>query len=188
MTVPKIIAGAWIFIGVLWLLASFSSKTTVRTQSAGSRVVQTCLTLAAYLLLFGRSLRVGPLAWRILPDSPLVAYVGLALTLGGIAFAIWARLLLGTNWSSTVTLKENHQLVRSGPYAIVRHPIYSGLLLAILGTAIAWGEVRGLLALILAIIGWRLKFRVEESFMMGQFGSEYAQYKREVKALIPFVW
>ncbi len=186
-TASKIILDAWIVTAVLWVLASFISKPTVRVQSAASRAVQAGLLIAVYLLLFGYW-RVGPLAWRILPDSPLVVYVGVALTLAGMAFALWARFFLGGNWSMNVTVKENHQLVRSGPYAIVRHPIYSGLLLAILGTAIAEAEVRGLVAVILALIGWRMKSRVEESFMACQFGSEYAQYKREVKALIPFVW
>ncbi len=187
-TVHKIITGAWIVIAVLWVLASFASKSTVRTQSGPSRALQAGLLIVAYLLLFDSSLRIGPLAWRILPASPLVSYIGLVLTFAGIALAIWARLLLGTNWSSSVTVKESHELVRRGPYAIVRHPIYTGLLLAILGTAIAWGELRGFVALILAIIGWRLKSLVEESFMMDEFGSEYARYKRQVKALIPFVW
>ncbi len=186
-TASKIIVDAWIVTAVLWLLASFSSKPTVRTQSGASRAVQAGLLIASYFLLSSYS-RVGPLAWRILPESPLSIYVGMALTLAGMALAILARFFLGGNWSMNVTVKENHQLVRGGPYGIVRHPIYSGLILAILGTAIAEGEVRGLLAVILAIIGLRMKSLLEESFMTGQFGPEYAEYKRHVKGLIPFVW
>lgn len=78
--------------------------------------------------------------------------------------------------------------MQTGPYAVVRHPIYAGLTLALLGTAVAFGEVRGLVAVALAVIGWRLKFRLEEAFMTEQFGSEYLGYKRRVKGLIPFVW
>jgi protein-S-isoprenylcysteine O-methyltransferase Ste14 len=86
-----------------------------------------------------------------------------------------------------VTIKQNHQLIRQGPYAIVRHPIYSGFLLGMLGTALALGEWRGLAGLALAFIGWGTKSRMEENFMAGQFGSAYIEYQREVKALIPFV-
>ena len=85
-------------------------------------------------------------------------------------------------------IKRDHQLIRSGPYSFVRHPIYSGLLLAILGTATYIGEIRGLFALALAIIGLKWKSLTEESFMQEQFGSSYIEYKRHVKALIPFVW
>jgi protein-S-isoprenylcysteine O-methyltransferase Ste14 len=130
---------------------------------------------------------VGPLAWRLLPAWPAIAWTGLALTVIGCAFAIWARLSLGRNWSGTVTVKEGHQLMRRGPYAVVRHPIYSGGLLALLGTALVVGELRGLLGVALAFLGWGTKLRLEEAFMSEQFGAEYTRYRREVKALIPFV-
>ena len=117
----------------------------------------------------------------------MIWWTGFAVTVAGAAFAIWARLLLGANWSATVTVKQNHELKRTGPYAIVRHPIYSGFLLAMLGTAIAYGEIRGLIALLIALIAWRVKSLIEERFMMDQFGEQYVQYKREVRALIPFV-
>jgi protein-S-isoprenylcysteine O-methyltransferase Ste14 len=110
------------------------------------------------------------------------------MTFAGVAFAIWARLHIGRNWSGTVTIKADHKLIRTGPYAIVRHPIYSGFLTAVLGTAIAIGEVRGLFAFVAAFIGVKLKAGLEEEFMTEQFGDEYVQYQREVKAFIPFVW
>jgi protein-S-isoprenylcysteine O-methyltransferase Ste14 len=105
-----------------------------------------------------------------------------------VAFAIWARFYLGRNWSGTVTVKQDHKLIRTGPYAVVRHPIYAGFGLAILGTAIAIGEVRGLAATVTALIGMALKSRLEEEFMTEQFGAEYVQYKKDVKAMIPFIW
>jgi protein-S-isoprenylcysteine O-methyltransferase Ste14 len=95
--------------------------------------------------------------------------------------------MLGSNWSGTVTVKQNHELVQSGPYAIVRHPIYSGFLLGALGTALSVGEARGLIALALAFVGWVAKTRVEEQFMVEQFNGDYVRYRREVKRLIPFV-
>ena len=105
----------------------------------------------------------------------------------GIAFAVWARHYLGRNWSGTVTVKQDHELIRSGPYRLVRHPIYTGLLLAILGTAVAFGEWRGLLAFALLTGSLLLKLRVEERFMGESFPNEYARYRAEVPALIPFV-
>jgi protein-S-isoprenylcysteine O-methyltransferase Ste14 len=105
-------------------------------------------------LPFSARLRVGPLAWRFVPDSPVVDWAGQADTAAGCAFAIWARMLLGGNWSASVTVKHDHQLIRQGPYSIVRHPICSGLLLALLGTALALGELRGIVDLALALAGW----------------------------------
>ena len=87
-----------------------------------------------------------------------------------------------------MTVKRGHELIRSGPYSVVRHPIYSGFLLAILGTAIYQGEVKGLLALVLASVTWKIKSLHEEAFMVTEFGDQYAQYKRDVKSLVPWVW
>ncbi len=118
----------------------------------------------------------------------LRAYTGFAITVAGLAFAVWARFYIGRNWDGLVALKEDHQLVRGGPYAIVRHPIYSGFMLATLGTAIADGEVAGLVSTAMIVIAWGYKARVEEAFMIEQFGAEYLQYRRDVKGLIPLVW
>ncbi|MGA8026269.1 MAG: isoprenylcysteine carboxylmethyltransferase family protein [Bryobacteraceae bacterium] len=182
------IDAAWIITGILWLISSFTAKPTTRRQSAGSRAIQAALLVLSFFLLFNERARAGSLAWRFVPVSNAASYMGLILTLAGICFAIWARFSLGRNWSSTVTVKEDHSLVRGGPYKIVRHPIYSGLLLASLGTALAVGEVRGLIAVTVALAGFRLKSLVEERFMREEFGTEYIRYQREVKALIPFLW
>ncbi|HTU51330.1 MAG TPA: isoprenylcysteine carboxylmethyltransferase family protein, partial [Acidobacteriaceae bacterium] len=101
--------------------------------------------------------------------------------------AIWARLALGGNWSSDVTVKMGHTLMTSGPYAYVRHPIYSGLLLTVLGTAIVFGEARCFLAFVLMLTGFWIKFHAEENFMEEEFGQQYSNYKQRVKALIPHV-
>ena len=114
--------------------------------------------------------------------------IGLALTLIGLAFSVWARFCIGKNWSARIELKQGHQLIRRGPYAIVRHPIYLGFMLATLGTAIAFAEWSGLLAFALIVLAWGYKARLEESAMIEQFGSEYEEYRRNVKGFIPFVW
>jgi len=177
----------WIAVGIVWLISALASKPVARSQPVGSRVAHFAIMAAAFALLFHPKLAIGPLAWRFLPESPAIAWAGLALTFAGCLFAVWARLLLGGNWSASVTVKQNHTLIRKGPYTIVRHPIYSGFLLGLLGTALALGEVRGIAGLILAFVGWRMKSRVEEAYMIEQFGAAYVAYEREVKALIPFV-
>jgi protein-S-isoprenylcysteine O-methyltransferase Ste14 len=182
----------WVAVGIVWLIAAFASKRTARREAAGSRLLHLAIMTATFVLLFpslpfAGGLPMGALARRFVPDWPLIAWTGLALTVTGCAFAVWARLLLGSNWSSSVTVKQDHQLIRKGPYAIVRHPIYSGFLLGLLGAALGEGEWRGIAGLALAFIGWAMKSRKEEAFMTAQFGAVYSNYQGEVKALIPFV-
>jgi protein-S-isoprenylcysteine O-methyltransferase Ste14 len=114
--------------------------------------------------------------------------VGAALVAAGLLLTVWARVQLGRNWSDVVTIKKDHDLVTAGPYRTVRHPIYSGLLLAVIGVAIAIGEWRGAAAV--AVITWAFcwKLRVEERFMREQFGRQYEDYSGRVSALIPFVY
>jgi protein-S-isoprenylcysteine O-methyltransferase Ste14 len=177
----------WLALGIFWLAGAVTAKRSARTQSPASRLLQITPEIAAFFLLFGRVRWPSWLRSSFTPDSLTSAWIGLALTAAGIAFAIWARLWIGRNWSGRVTIKEEHELIQNGPYAIVRHPIYSGFLLAILGTAIVHDELRSLLALPLATLGWTFKLRMEETFMTQQFGSAYLDYKRRVKALVPFV-
>jgi protein-S-isoprenylcysteine O-methyltransferase Ste14 len=186
VTIVNVIYGIWVALLALWLGAGLSVKSTARTESASSRLPHLALMIVAYGLIFNPRIEI--LNNRFVPDSASTRYAGLAITVAGIAFAIWARFSLGRNWSSNVTVKVNHELRRDGPYAFVRHPIYSGLLLGLFGTALAIGEMRALIGFVLAFIGWRTKSLVEERFMQEQFGDRYSLYKREVKALIPFVY
>jgi len=94
---------------------------------------------------------------------------------------------IGRNWSGRVTIKQQHELIQDGPYSLVRHPIYSGFLLALLGTAMVRGELHGLIGFALAALGWTFKLRTEEAFLAQQFGNAYLDYKQRVKALVPFV-
>lgn len=178
----------WSAFGLLWFLPAIFSKRTIQRQTSGSRILQIALVAAAYVLVFNHDLRVRLLNLRLVPSSVSATILGYSLMLAGMLFAGWARVFLGGNWSSSVTLKQNHTLVRSGPYRIVRHPIYTGLLVALLGTAIAVGEVRGFAGLLLAAIAWKIKSMTEEAFMLQQFGEQYTRYRREVKALVPYLW
>lgn len=182
----------WIAVGAVWLISAVARKRTVRREGGLGRLAHIVIMVAAFVLIFpglpvGYQLPMGPLAGRFVPDSPAIAWTGAALTAAGCAFAVWARLLLGANWSGRVALKQDHQLIERGPYAIVRHPIYTGFLAGLLGTALALGEWRGLAGWALACLGWGMKSRTEEAFLSEHFGAAYASYRRRVKALIPFI-
>jgi protein-S-isoprenylcysteine O-methyltransferase Ste14 len=146
------------------------------------------LITIAFALLFSSRLRVGVLAIQVVPDADWTRYLGLVLTVAGVLFAIWGRASLGRNWSGVVSIKQEHHLVQHGPYAIVRHPIYSGFLLAMLGTALADGQTGCLIAVALAFLAWWLKSRTEEEFLAAQFGDAYTNYQARVRALVPFVF
>jgi protein-S-isoprenylcysteine O-methyltransferase Ste14 len=177
----------WFGFALVWMLWAIRTKPTERRESKLSRLSYALLLPPGFYLLFARRVPIHWLNAQVLPDVAWVREAAVALTAAGLLFAIWARLYLGTNWSGTVTVKVGHELVRSGPYRWVRHPIYSGLLLASLGTAAERGEVRGLIAIAFIYAGFWMKLRTEERFMADVFGSKYAEYKRDTGALIPRV-
>jgi len=178
----------WMAIFVLWAILGLTAKQTVGSRSDARARIAVWGVLLAWLILFSGGLRRGVLAIRFLPMDPAIAYVGLAITIIGLCFAVWARFAIGRNWGGLITVQQDHKLMRTGPYGIVRHPIYSGFMLATLGTAIIVGEIGGLVSVALIVISWGYKAGLEESFMIEQFGAEYEDYRRDVKGLIPGVW
>ncbi len=116
-----------------------------------------------------------------------VQALGAVLCVAGIAFAIWARWHLGRNWSATPSIKEGHELVASGPYRFVRHPIYTGIILALLGSALT-NSVIWVAFFIIFTINFIARIPIEERYMLQLFPGEYPEYKKRTKALIPFVW
>jgi protein-S-isoprenylcysteine O-methyltransferase Ste14 len=178
----------WIIWLVYWGIAAARVKPPVRRESALSRAAHVIpLMLAAFLLLMPHPGNV--LGSRLLPWQGSSRYdAGLVLVALGLAFAVWARTSLGRNWSATVTVKQQHELVRSGPYRFVRHPIYTGMLLAFLGTAIAQDQWRSLLAFALVWLALWRKWKLEERFMQDTFGEPYLAYRRQVPAVVPWKW
>ncbi|WP_348262213.1 isoprenylcysteine carboxylmethyltransferase family protein [Telmatobacter sp. DSM 110680] len=181
----------WTAFVVYWRLMSANVKGTRRFEAAPSRITRLILFLVAIALLFLPESTFPWLTW--LYESPLVPsewtfFGGVVLTVAGLLFSIWARHQLGRNWSLTVTLKDDHELIVTGPYALVRHPIYTGLLVGFLGTAIAIMQVRSILALILILIALWTKIRMEERLMRDHFGAQYDVYSQRVSALIPYVF
>lgn len=177
----------WIVFGSFWLLAAFAQKRNLRRQSVGSRLIQVSIVLVALSPFYLANGRFGMLHRQLFPSSAAVQSVGVLLMLLGCGFAIWARFTLGRNWSGTVTVKIDHALITGGPYAWVRHPIYSGILLALLGTAVVGGTLIGALEVVAVAFALWLKLRTEEKFMLETFGEQYTDYQQHVKALIPHV-
>ncbi|HLY58517.1 MAG TPA: isoprenylcysteine carboxylmethyltransferase family protein [Stellaceae bacterium] len=189
---PKLVIGIlWLVWLVVWTVASLWSKPAQWQESPVSRWLHVGPLVLASLLLSLRLFRFGRyvpfLMVRFLPSGPVPGWIGVALATAGMMLGVWARAHIGDNWSGNVTVKEGHALVTTGPYAAIRHPIYTGLLLAVLGTALAIGEWRGIIALALVAVAFVRKLRVEEARMSETF-PEYEAYRRRTAALIPFVW
>lgn len=181
-----VISATWIAFFIFWLISSFSAK-RIAKQERGGGIPRRLLTLAVgwVLLAYGNDPRLGPLALRFLPRALWIAWLGAAITAAGVLFAIWARIHIGRYWSATVALKDEHQLIRSGPYARIRHPIYTGILLAIAGSAIAVGTYAGLLALAIFVMSLWLKGRKEEALLAGEFGSAFDEHRRHTGFFLP---
>lgn len=177
----------WVSYLTYWWLKAKDVKTSNRTESLLSRMIRSFSIILAFFLLWISKLPVPVLRIRFLPDSTLYFWLGFIITTGGLYFSFMARNRLGKNWSQAVTIKADHQLITDGPYAFVRHPIYTGLILGFIGTSIAVGDIRGLIAdvLVLAVLLYKLK--MEEKWLFEQFGEPYVQYSRKVAALIPFI-
>jgi len=178
----------WVAMFVIWAVTRLGTRRTAVSQADSRARAAVLVVWIAWFLLFNDRVHKGVLGLRFVPEGSAAEYIGAALGILGLLFAIWARFTIGRNWSAMATVTQDHELIRRGPYGIVRHPIYSGLMLATLGTAIAYGEVAGLLSVVLIVIAWGYKARLEESLMREQFGAQYDEYQHHVKGLIPFVW
>ncbi|HEX5460075.1 MAG TPA: isoprenylcysteine carboxylmethyltransferase family protein [Steroidobacteraceae bacterium] len=184
----EITMAIWLVYGGVWLLTAFRLKPIARVSDSGSRMGELLILACAAQLLFAEAPKIALLDARYLPALAGLARLGITLAALGAVFSIVARLYLGQNWSATATIKQDHELIRTGPYGLVRHPIYTGTLIAAIGTAIAFGQIRDLLALPLVTVGFSLKARSEERLLMSNFGDRYAAYRREVRgAIVPYV-
>jgi protein-S-isoprenylcysteine O-methyltransferase Ste14 len=181
-----IIFALWLAWALYWLVSAFSNKTTVRRQSLASRLAHFLPLIVGGVLIGHRHFPWEWLNARLWPRSLMAYWLGVALLAAGLAFAVWARVHLGRNWSGSVTVKEGHELIRTGPYGYVRHPIYTGLIAAVLGTAIASGTVRAFLGLVIIVVSLLYKLRLEEAFMRETFPDQYPGYAASVPRLIPF--
>jgi protein-S-isoprenylcysteine O-methyltransferase len=182
---PSIVVSAcWAVFAVTWAIAALFTKRTVeRRWGWGRGLLILGMVVGWRLVRYPRAFGSVRLWW---PTPPL-AWLAALVVIAGLAVCLWARAVLGRNWSGTVTFKQDHELIVRGPYRLVRHPIYSGLLLMALGTAILSGWSSGFLFIAILLVGLWFKLRAEERLMEDHFPDAYADYRRRTRALIPFV-
>ena len=182
-----IIRGCWLTFVIVWLLAAIWTKRSVYRESRGQRLRYTLPLVAAYFLLTNGGGMPYPLNLQVVPHTAIVAWAGMIFCAAGLGFAIWARVVIGRNWSGTITLKEDHQLMERGPYRLVRHPIYTGILSMFVATAIVLGHLAGSIGVVIVFASFWSKLIREEKVMLNQFPDKYAAYRQRVKRLIPSV-
>jgi protein-S-isoprenylcysteine O-methyltransferase Ste14 len=175
----------WCILVAVWFLWSFAIKRTKRSETLRERVQHIVPLLLAFWLIFNAPKHLLWLNLRLLPDVPIARWTGLFITALGMAISIWARLTLGANWSGTVTLKDNHELIRAGLYSRIRHPIYTGILVGVVGTAIIQGELRGLLGFLILLLTLHLKAKREEGFLYQEFGPGFIEHQRRTGMFLP---
>jgi len=175
----------WQLLMVVWVVMWFGMKRAKKRESWGERAQYSVLVILGFFLLFGRLRNWEWLNDRLLPDVVQVWVAGLLLTALGVGIAIWARLNLGSNWSGTVTLKAGHELVRKGPYRWIRHPIYTGILLGMVGTAMIKGHLRGWIGVALVLVAFYIKARREEKFLREEFGAGFEEHAKKTGMFLP---
>lgn len=172
----------------VWIITAFRVKRTAVRESAREWMRHRLPIWCAYILLLSPALDLTPLRLGLIREPGWVAGLGAALTVAGLAIAVWARLVLGGNWSASVTLKHGHTLVTAGPYRWLRNPIYSGMLVMFLGSALVVAQGRAWVAVLVLVAAFLVKIRQEERFMLRQFPREFPQYRQRSWALVPFLY
>jgi protein-S-isoprenylcysteine O-methyltransferase len=174
----------WMLLMTVWLGLAFESNEPVAVKrNKWSDVAVWIVSIGWVILLLPRF--NGP---QLIPRIIFIRIVGCVFTVIGLGFALWARLYLGSSWDAFISLRLDHKLVRTGPYAVVRHPIYFGFMVALAGSILNFGHLRSFIAATIVTTAWVYKSGLEESFMTDHFGMEYDRYRHDVKRLIPMIW
>jgi protein-S-isoprenylcysteine O-methyltransferase Ste14 len=181
----QILGYIWAVFGVYWIVAGLRSARSQTQEARIYRFGRLSILAITFLLLFWSRTSIGILGRRVVPSILPLAYVGFVATLIGIATALWARVHLGQYWSDKVVLKVDHRLIRSGPYASMRHPIYSGVLLGVSGTALVVGQLRGAVAFALLLTSYLIKARREDQLLAAHFPEEFREHSRRAGFLLP---
>jgi protein-S-isoprenylcysteine O-methyltransferase Ste14 len=177
----------WILFAVYWLVSALKRKKTKQRESFGSRMAYILPIFGAFFVLYNSEFAIAWSRKYFVPNAPEVQWAGVAVMVVGLGFACWARVHLGTNWSGTVTLKEGHELIRTGPYRNIRHPIYTGILIGFLGWAIVGGQVRGLIGMAVVWLSFYIKARHEEKFLAQEFGPKFEEHAQQTGMFLPKV-
>ncbi|HVH87937.1 MAG TPA: isoprenylcysteine carboxylmethyltransferase family protein [Terriglobales bacterium] len=176
---------AWYVFLIVWGIAALKRKPDKAAEPLAARLLYGAYFAFGFALLFSHSVPFNRLYGRFMPRSHWGELAGVVITYLGVALAVWARFVLADNWSGRITVKVGHELMCSGPYAYVRHPIYSGILLSVIGTALQIGEWRGLVAIAMVTVAFAMKGKREEAYMTTEFGQGYIYYRRSTGFLVP---
>ena len=175
----------WFLWGVYWAVAAIGRRRVARRQPFLERLAHIAAMGTGFALLYAADRRWAVLNRRFLPNGAVMQWIAVFLTILGLVLAVFARMYLGRNWSAEVVIREDHHLIRSGPYAHIRHPIYTGLLLAILGAVLAIGELRAIVGFVIILIAFTIKALREEDFLALEFGEEFERHRRQTGLFLP---
>jgi len=175
----------WGVFVVYWLVSAFKTRATREKESFVSRYAVLSIEIVGFAMIFSHRGGIGFLGNRVVPRNLMGPIAGTVLTWMGIGLAIWARYHLAEYWSARVTIKEGHQLIRTGPYARLRHPIYSGLVLAAIGSAVVIDRWRCVFGVCLVLMGYCIKAKKEEAMLTQQFGDAFLEHRKHTGFLIP---
>jgi len=184
----ELVGVAWTAFAAFWLMEGVKAKRAETRESAGERFAHVLLMGTAFYLVTFSDPRLGKLNERFMGQRRWVTDLGVALAFVGVGFAIWARRHIGRYWSARVSIVTEHKLIRTGPYGRIRHPIYTGMLVALVGTALVVGEYRALVGLGIALLGFAIKARKEETYLAARFGREFEEHRRRTGFLLPKVF
>ncbi len=177
-----ICAAIWASFSILWEVAARNTSRDQSAESSSARTLHVLMVNVALLLIF---VPVPGLTQRFVPASAALSIVGLTLQFAGLFFAVWARLHLGRNWSGRISIKVDHELIRTGPYRLIRHPIYTGFLGMFAASVLVSGEVHAVVGLALGTFAYIRKLRLEEENLAAVFGAEWTEYRASSWALVP---
>jgi protein-S-isoprenylcysteine O-methyltransferase Ste14 len=181
----NVIRIAWIIWVVWWVVAATRLNRMKKRESAGDFLLRWAILIGAFVLIFRSGWFNGVGNRRFVPDDPQIRAAGAAITWIGLAFSIWARQHIGRYWSSSVSIRADHQLIRTGPYSRIRHPIYTGVLLGLAGTALADGRYGMILGFLIAVAVLTWKALREENLLKSEFGPAFEEHKRATGFFLP---
>jgi protein-S-isoprenylcysteine O-methyltransferase Ste14 len=188
MALFKICVYLWTVVAIVYLVLSLlNKKKTAVKEKPGSRLIYLLCLIIGMAFIFYEKFPYGYLADPIYKCSNTLSWTGIIITAMGISFSLWARFIIGANWSGVVMVKKDHELIQSGPYAIVRHPTYSGFIFALLGTVMVLNEWRGIIGFVILIVSFLWKISKEEKMLKAEF-SGYIAYQKRTKKIIPFIY
>lgn len=173
----------WWVLALVWLVLWFGMKRAKRSETPWERAQHIVPVLVSFWLLFERQWPL--LNQQLLPETPGILWAGVLLTALGVGIGVWARLSLGANWSGMVTLKKDHELIRTGLYRWIRHPIYTGILVGFLGTELIRGQIRGLLGFVILWLSFYFKAKREENLLRQEFGEGFEEHARHTGMFLP---